>query len=195
MAISSKSDSRPTLRRSSTSYLFKAAAQLSRSLRPRDHASGCRLHVVPQHRSQCSLGSSCKSIQVQLNTLYLSASLLLLLIYTFSYILLTKLNYTVLYHTILYEPFSPSCRSQLLVGSPWSAGKGRRCPARRWRPPRSPQSQITVILLIYWVYIGIMEKKMDTTIMGYLGIIGLVSSLGLYRDYIGIMEMKMETTI
>ena len=38
-----------------------------------------------------------------------------------------------------------------------------------------------------------MEKKMETTIMGYIGIIGLVSSLGLYRDYIGIMEKKMET--
>ena len=36
---------------------------------------------------------------------------------------------------------------------------------------------------------------METTIMRYIGIIGLVSSLGLYRDYIGIMEKKMETTI
>ena len=30
-----------------------------------------------------------------------------------------------------------------------------------------------------------MEKKMETTIMGYIG---------LYRDYIGDMEKKMETT-
>ena len=34
---------------------------------------------------------------------------------------------------------------------------------------------------MYRDYIGIMEKKMETTIM--------------YRDYIGIMEKKMETTI
>ena len=42
-------------------------------------------------------------------------------------------------------------------------------------------------------YIGIMEKKMETTTMGYIGSIGYI--LGLYRGYIGIMEKKMETTI
>ena len=35
-----------------------------------------------------------------------------------------------------------------------------------------------------------MEKKMETTIMGYIGII-----LGLYWGNIGIMEKKMEATI
>ena len=34
---------------------------------------------------------------------------------------------------------------------------------------------------IYWGYIGIMENKMETTIV--------------YKGYIGIMEKKMETTI
>ena len=34
---------------------------------------------------------------------------------------------------------------------------------------------------IHWGYMGIMEKKMETTIV--------------YRGYIGIMESKMETTI
>ena len=34
---------------------------------------------------------------------------------------------------------------------------------------------------LYWGYIGIMEQKMETTIV--------------YRGYIGIMEKKMETTI
>ena len=37
--------------------------------------------------------------------------------------------------------------------------------------------------------IGIMEKKMRITIMGYIGVIGF------YWGYIGIMEKKMETTI
>ena len=37
-------------------------------------------------------------------------------------------------------------------------------------------------------YIGIMEKRMETT-----GIIGVI--YGLCRGYIGIMEKKMETTI
>ena len=35
--------------------------------------------------------------------------------------------------------------------------------------------------IVYWGYIGIMEKKMETTIV--------------YWGYIGIMENKMETTI
>ena len=47
-----------------------------------------------------------------------------------------------------------------------------------------------VILGLYWDYIGIMEKKMETTIMGYIGVI-----LGLYWVYIGIMEKTMETTV
>ena len=41
--------------------------------------------------------------------------------------------------------------------------------------------------IVYWGYIGIMEKKMETTIIiiGYMGL----------RGYIGIMEKNMETTI
>ena len=35
--------------------------------------------------------------------------------------------------------------------------------------------------IVYWDYIGMMDKKMETTIV--------------YWDYIGIMEKKMETTI
>ena len=35
--------------------------------------------------------------------------------------------------------------------------------------------------MLYWGYIGIMEKKMETTLV--------------YWEYIGIMEKKMETTI
>ena len=45
---------------------------------------------------------------------------------------------------------------------------------------------------LYWGYIGIMEKKMETT--GIIGInVGV--KLGLCWDYIGITEKKMETTI
>ena len=36
-----------------------------------------------------------------------------------------------------------------------------------------------IILGLYWGYVGIMEKKMETTIMGYIG---------LYRDYYGICQ-------
>ena len=39
--------------------------------------------------------------------------------------------------------------------------------------------------VLYWGYIGILEKKIETTIMGYIGYI-----LG----FIQIMEKKMETT-
>ena len=42
----------------------------------------------------------------------------------------------------------------------------------------------------YWGYMGIMKKKMETTIMGYIGYI-----LGLLWGIIGITEKKMETTI
>ena len=42
------------------------------------------------------------------------------------------------------------------------------------------------------VYIGIMEKKMETTIV-YWGYIKVI--LGLYWGYIGIMEKKTEPTI
>ena len=49
---------------------------------------------------------------------------------------------------------------------------------------------VTHILGLYGGYIGIMEKKMETTKMGYIG-----SILGIYWGYIGIMEKKMETTI
>ena len=45
-----------------------------------------------------------------------------------------------------------------------------------------------------WGYNGIMEKKMETTIMGYtMGYIGVV--YGLHWGYIGIMEKKMETSM
>ena len=36
----------------------------------------------------------------------------------------------------------------------------------------------------YWGYMGIMEKKMETTTMGYIGVCGV------YRVYIGIMERE-----
>ena len=43
---------------------------------------------------------------------------------------------------------------------------------------------------LFWGYIGIMEKKMETNILwGYKGLYGVI--LG----YIGRMEKKMETTI
>ena len=43
---------------------------------------------------------------------------------------------------------------------------------------------------VYRSCIGIMEKKMETTIMGHIGVIGVY-----YWSYIGIMEKKMEATI
>ena len=43
---------------------------------------------------------------------------------------------------------------------------------------------------LYWGYMGIMENEMETTIMGYIGIIGYILGLywdngknGNYRDY------------
>ena len=48
-----------------------------------------------------------------------------------------------------------------------------------------------MILGLYRGYIGIMEKKMETTTI-YRDFIGVIQSL--YRGYIGIMEKKMETT-
>ena len=48
-------------------------------------------------------------------------------------------------------------------------------------------------LELYRGYIGIMENKMETTILGYIGV--LQGCMGLYRGYIGIMENKMETAI
>ena len=48
--------------------------------------------------------------------------------------------------------------------------------------------------LRFRIKIGIMEKKMETSIMGlYRDYIGYI--LGFYRDDIGIMEKKMEITI
>ena len=64
--------------------------------------------------------------------------------------------------------------------------------------------------IVYWGCIGIMEKKMETTIMGYIGVLNkgqgklaesvaalapAPSALLLCWGYIGIMEKKMETTI
>ena len=46
---------------------------------------------------------------------------------------------------------------------------------------------------LYWGYIGIMEKKMETT---WASGLGFVVRLKVYDwGYIGIMEKKMETTI
>ena len=51
---------------------------------------------------------------------------------------------------------------------------------------------------LYWGYIGIMEKKMETTIV-YWGCIGIMEkkmeTTIVYWGCIGIMEKKMETTI
>ena len=33
---------------------------------------------------------------------------------------------------------------------------------------------LPIILGLYWVYIGIMENEMETTTMGYIGIIGII---------------------
>ena len=52
--------------------------------------------------------------------------------------------------------------------------------------------------IVYWGYIGIMEKKMETTIVywGYIGIMEKkMETTIVYWGYIGIMEKKMETTI
>ena len=55
----------------------------------------------------------------------------------------------------------------------------------------TPGFRVPRIMRIYRGFIGITEKKMETTIMGlYRDYIGYV--LGLYRGYIGIMEKKME---
>ena len=43
---------------------------------------------------------------------------------------------------------------------------------------------------IYRNNVRIMERKMETTRMGYIGYI-----VGLYWGYMGMMESKMETTI
>ena len=52
--------------------------------------------------------------------------------------------------------------------------------------------------IVYWEYIGIMENKMETTIVywGYIGITeNKMETTIVYWGYIGIMENKMETTI
>ena len=48
--------------------------------------------------------------------------------------------------------------------------------------------------IVYWGYIGMMEKKMETTIMDLYRDC-MVYILGIYRGYTGIMEKKMEITI
>ena len=56
-------------------------------------------------------------------------------------------------------------------------------------------------LRLYWGYIGILEKKVETTICrGYIGIMEKKMEttrirLRSYWGYIGIMDKKMETTI
>ena len=52
------------------------------------------------------------------------------------------------------------------------------------RPSQCLGILIGAISGLYWDYIGIMEKKMETTIMGYMGIMETK-----------IMETKMKTTI
>ena len=52
--------------------------------------------------------------------------------------------------------------------------------------------------IVYWGYIGIMEKKMEATIVywGYIGIMDKKMEATIaYWGYIGKMEKKMETTI
>ena len=54
--------------------------------------------------------------------------------------------------------------------------------------------------IVYWGYIGIMEKKMETTVTivywGYMGIMEKkMETTIVYWGYIGILEKKMETTI
>ena len=44
--------------------------------------------------------------------------------------------------------------------------------------------------IVYWGYFGIMEKKMEITIMGYIGILGVYIG-----GILGIMEKNMEITI
>ena len=52
--------------------------------------------------------------------------------------------------------------------------------------------------IVYWGYIGIMENKMETTIVywGYIGIMeNKMETTIVYWGYIGIMKNKMETTM
>ena len=52
--------------------------------------------------------------------------------------------------------------------------------------------------MVYWGYIGIMEKKMETTIAcwGYIGIMEKkMETHVVYCGYIGRMEKTLETTI
>ena len=46
--------------------------------------------------------------------------------------------------------------------------------------------------LVYWGYVGIMEKKMETTTIVYWGYIGIMGYIGVIH---GIMEKKVETTV
>ena len=49
---------------------------------------------------------------------------------------------------------------------------------------------IGVIFGSYSGYMGIPEKKMETSIIGYVGVI-----FGSHRGYTGIMEKNLETTL
>ena len=54
------------------------------------------------------------------------------------------------------------------------------------------------LMLDYWGYIGVMENRMETTIVywGYIRIMeNKMETTIVYWGYIGIMEKKMETTI
>ena len=56
----------------------------------------------------------------------------------------------------------------------------------------------TTIVIVYWCYIGIMEKNMETPIVYwcYIGIMEKnMETTIVYWGFIGIMEKKMETTI
>ena len=64
--------------------------------------------------------------------------------------------------------------------------------------PGSRGAQTLTTKPIYWGYVGIMENKMETTIVnwGYIGIMEKeMETTIVYWGYIGIMENKMETTI
>ena len=66
-----------------------------------------------------------------------------------------------------------------LLDSPWISSNAR--------PHAHPEGRTTFEHTVATGYIGIMEKKVETTIMGVI--------LGLYRGSIRIMDKKMETTI
>ena len=64
------------------------------------------------------------------------------------------------------------------------------------QPPAKPCRSYGYIRIILGLYIGIMEKKMETTIHGFrVTRLGFSVTLMQYRGYTGTMESKRETTI